>query len=221
MAKNDAQSAVASLRVADIIGERILAGKLPPGTRLKQDELAAELNMSRIPVRDALRILETRGLVSLRANVGARVSSLTIRDMETSYRIREHLEPMLLTESMPQLTDADIAGMLEVKAQLEETLDVDQYMPLSRQFHWTAFSRHQAPLLAQIVERLWDTTHVYRRAYAKIALQDEERRKIMCAERGLLFASIARREFELAPMMLRMHINRTHLSLLKHSELFD
>ena len=111
--KRAEQSPVASQRVADIVAERILAGQLKPGDRIKQDELASELNLSRIPVRDALRILETRGLVSLRANAGARVASLTVRDMELSYRIRELLEPMLLAESIPHLSEADFAEMRE------------------------------------------------------------------------------------------------------------
>ena len=219
--RTDDRLAMASLRVAEVLAKRILSGELKPGERVKQDQLATELDVSRIPVRDALRILETRGLVTLRANAGARVSSLTVRDMEISYRIREQLEPMLLAESIPDLTDADIELMRETQIQLDSTRDVEEYLPLSRKFHWTAFSGHKAPLLAQIVERLWDTTQSYRRAYARLALQDEERMLIMCAERDLLFGAIVRRELELAPMILRMHINRTHLGLLKFSSLLE
>ncbi len=216
--KRTQQSPVASQRVADLLAERILTGSLKPGERLKQDELASELNMSRIPVRDALRILETRGLVSLRANAGARVASLTVRDMELSYRIREQLEPMLLAESLPNLTDGDIALMRAVKTELDAVTDVDEYMPLSRKFHWTAFSGHQAPLLAQIVERLWDTTESYRRTYAELALKNIELMEIMRAERDLLFGAIVRREFDLAPRILSTHIRRTHIGLLEYGE---
>jgi DNA-binding GntR family transcriptional regulator len=219
--KRTEQSPVASQRVADVVAERILAGQLKPGDRIKQDELANELNLSRIPVRDALRILETRGLVSLRANAGARVTSLTLRDMELSYRIRELLEPMLLAESIPHLTDADFAVMREVKAKLEKVADADAYMPLARDFHWAAFGRHQAPLLAQIVERLWDTTHHYRRIYAELALRNAELMDVMRAERDLLFGAIVRREVDLAPRILSAHIRRTHIGLLEHSELLD
>lgn len=217
--KRTQPSPVASQRVADLLAERILAGQLKPGERLKQDELAAELNLSRIPVRDALRILETRGLVSLRANAGARVTSLTLRDMQISYRIREYIEPMLLAESMPHLTEADFVEMGEAKARLDAVTDVDDYLPLSKQFHWTAFRGHRAPLLAQIVERLWDTTHSYRRAYAELALADPERMQIMCAERDLLFGAIRRREVDLAPRLLSAHIRRTHIGLLDNGEL--
>jgi DNA-binding GntR family transcriptional regulator len=219
--KSTKQSPVASQRVADLIAERILSGHLKPGERLKQDELAAELNLSRIPVRDALRILETRGLVSLRANAGARVTSLTVRDMEISYRIREYVEPMLLAESMPNLTEADFDEMREVKGRLDAVQDVEEYLLLSKQFHWTTFRRHQAPLLEQIVERLWDTTHSYRRAYAELALRDAERMQIMCAERDLLFGAIIRREVELAPRLLNAHIRRTRIGLIEYGDLLS
>lgn len=219
--KRSEQSPVASQRVADVVAERILAGQLKPGDRIKQDELASELNLSRIPVRDALRILETRGLVSLRANAGARVASLTLRDMDLSYRIREVLEPMLLAESIPNLTDAALDDMREVKARLERVTHVDDYMPLARQFHWTAFNGHRVPLLAQIVERLWDTTQHYRRVYAEMALRDTELMDVMRAERDLLFGAIFRRETDLAPRILSAHIRRTHMGLLEHGELLE
>jgi len=216
--KQPEQSPIASQRVADVVAERILTGQLKPGDRIKQDELASELNLSRIPVRDALRILETRGLVSLRANAGARVASLTLRDMELSYQIRELLEPMLLAESIPHLAEHDLAEMQEVKARLERVTDADDYMPLAKQFHWASFRGHKVPLLAQIVERLWDTTHHYRRAYAVLALQNAELMEVMRSERDLLFGAILRREVDLAPRILAVHIRRTHIGLLEHVE---
>lgn len=212
---------VASHRVAEVLAERILTGELRPGERIKQDELAAELETSRIPVRDALRMLESRGLVSLKANVGARVTRLSLKDMDVSYQIREQLEPMLLAESIPNLSAEDLAEMERVKSRLDSVTDIDDYLPLSREFHWISFRGHEVPLLAQIVERLWDTTQIYRRAYAKLSLQDPERMQIMRDERALLFGAIRRREVDLAPRILAMHIRRTHMALLKFSHLHD
>lgn len=212
------QYEVTSQRVADVIAERILAGVLKPGDAIKQDELAGELKVSRIPVRDALRILENRGLVSLKANASARVTSLTARDMDLSYQIREVLEPMLLAESLPNLTDEDMAEMRAIKERLERVEDVDEFLPLTRQFHWVSFRGHEAPLLAQMVERLWDTTHSYRRAYAMLSMQDAERMAIMRSERDLLLGAIERREVDLAPRLLALHIRRTHLGLLQYGD---
>ena len=212
------QSKVASERVADILAKRILSGELQPGQRIKQDELAQELETSRIPVRDALRILETRGLVTLKANTGARVALLTADDMDIAYRIRERLEPLLLAESIPHLTEDDFAELRDIKARMEASLDVDTYLPLNRQFHWTAFRGNRTPMLAQIVERLWETTHIYRQVYARMALDDNLPREVMNTERDLLLGAIERREVDLAPRILAMHIRRGHLWLLQIRE---
>jgi DNA-binding GntR family transcriptional regulator len=210
---------VASQRVADILAERILSGSLPPGARIKQDELAEELNTSRIPVRDALRILETRGLVTLRANAGARVASMSLRDLEISYEIRERIEPLLLADSVPHLTDQDISQMHMLKEQIEATRDVEIFLALDRQFHWTAFRRHRAPQLYQIVERLWDTTQSYRRAFAGLALAGGAR--IVMAEHVLLLHAVERRDADTASSVLVTHIRRTRVNLRRHGALTD
>jgi DNA-binding GntR family transcriptional regulator len=218
MASKQSPNQVASQRVANLLAARIQSGALPPGARIKLDELAAELAISRIPVRDGLRILESRGLVALKANAGARVTALTIKDMETSYRIREALEPMLLADSLPALTDADIAELGGIEAQLAAGVDVDAFLTLTRDFHFTAFSRHTAPLLMQMVEKMWDTTTSYRRAFARLVLADAGRTATMRAERALLLEAIAARDVDLAPRVLALHIRRTHRSLLDHGE---
>ena len=96
------RSPVASQRISEIVADRILTGRLPPGARIKQDELADELGASRLPVREALRILESRGLVTLKANSGAWVSQMSLSDLDLSYEIRERVEPLLLTNSLPR-----------------------------------------------------------------------------------------------------------------------
>jgi DNA-binding GntR family transcriptional regulator len=199
----------ASTRVADILAERILSGKLPPGARIKQDELAEELNTSRIPVRDALRILESRGLVTLRANIGARVTRMTLHDLELAYEIRERIEPLLLAESIPHLTDEDAAEMRRMQEQIEATSDVDQFLTLDRRFHWTAYSGHRAPQLAQIIARLWDTTQSYRRAYFPV---ERDRARAIYAEHHLFLEAIERRDADTATAVLVMHIRRTRVA---------
>ncbi len=92
---------VASQRIADHVREQILSGGLKPGARIRQDDLAEELSASRLPVREALRILQSAGLVTLQSNQGAWVTRLDQRDCERNYQIRERLEPLLLRESMP------------------------------------------------------------------------------------------------------------------------
>lgn len=214
---------VASQRVADILAERILSGDLAPGARIKQDELADELQTSRIPVRDALRMLESRGLVTMRANAGARVTSLTRRDLEISYEIRERIEPLLLAESVPNLTDGDIADLRAVMMRNESVSDVDEAIALGREFHWITYRRHNTPLLAQIVERVWDTTQSYRRAYMKLALGSDggSGSRTHDIEHQLLFDAIAKREVETAQAALVMHIRRTRIGLVRYGHMLS
>lgn len=211
------QPNVASQRVADILAERILSGQLEPGARIKQDELADELETSRIPVRDALRILEARGLVTMRANAGARVTALTHRDLEVSYEIRERIEPLLLADSIPNLTEEDFDDLRRVMERNEQVTDVDEAIALGREFHWISYRRHNTPLLAQIVERVWDTTQSYRRAYMKLAMTGGSRTHDI--EHQLLFDAILRREIETAQAALVMHIRRTRIGLQRYGHL--
>lgn len=221
------QSTVASQRVADILAERILSGDLVPGARIKQDELADELLTSRIPVRDALRMLEARGLVTMRANAGARVTSLTRRDLEISYEIRERIEPLLLADSVPNLTEQDLADLAAVVERNEATTDVDEAIALGREFHWISYRRHNTPLLAQIVERVWDTTQSYRRAYMKLAMARQpdgtrgEGGRTHDVEHRLLYDAIAKREVETAQAALVMHIRRTRIGLVRYGHLLS
>ncbi|WP_404482188.1 GntR family transcriptional regulator [Novosphingobium sp. BL-52-GroH] len=212
---------VASQRVADILAERILAGDLAPGARIKQDELAEELATSRIPVRDALRMLEARGLVTMRANAGARVTSLTRRDLEVSYEIRERIEPLLLADSVPHLTDGDLADLRAVMERNERVTDIDEAIALGREFHWITYRRHTTPLLAQIVERVWDTTQSYRRAYMKLAMAGATSGggRTHDIEHQLLYDAVVKREVETAQAALVLHIRRTRIGLVRYGHL--
>ncbi|MGN6574780.1 MAG: GntR family transcriptional regulator [Nocardioides sp.] len=214
-----AAAPVASHRVADALAERILSGELPPGTRIKQDELAAELQSSRIPVREALRILAARGLVTLRANSGAWVTRMSLQELEVSYKIRERLEPLLLEESLPRLTDAHVEKMRSLQDEIEADEDVERFLVLDRELHWTSYGGHEAPQLADMIGRLWDTTQHYRRAFTRLA--GRQRAWIIAAEHRLLIEAVAERDAVAACNVLAQHIRRTRVELADHAELFS
>jgi DNA-binding GntR family transcriptional regulator len=210
---------VASQRIADQLRERILTGKLAPGTRIIQDELAGELRTSRLPVREALRIVASQGLITLRANQGAWVTTMDMRECDLAYRMRERLEPLLLTESAPRLTDGDIARLAALQDQIELTTSVEDFLVLDRELHWTVYRHHNASELATIVARLWDTTQHYRRAFTQITGQ--RRSWIIGAEHRLLIEALRDRDHTSAEQVLEMHIRRTRVELARHPEVFD
>lgn len=209
---------VASHRIADQLRAKILDGSWLPGERIRQEELADEYQASRIPVREALRILETDGLVQVISNQGAWVASLTREECLEQYEIRERLEPLLLRESLPNLTDSQLAQLEELAEQVHKNRDVASFMRLDRQFHMLSYSGAPNTTLKGIIERLWNTTQHYRRAYANIA--GSPGLDVTHLEHKLLVEAITRRDSEDAERIIAGHIRRTRLLLAQHPEVF-
>ncbi|MEP7091341.1 MAG: GntR family transcriptional regulator, partial [Nocardioidaceae bacterium] len=160
---------------------------------------------------------ESRGLVTLKASSGAWVASMSLRDLDLSYEIRERIEPLPLTDSLPRLTDADLARMRAIQDEIEANDDLERFLLLDRQFHWLSYSRHAAPQLAAIIERLWDTTQHYRRAFVQLARTEGS--WIIDAEHRLLLEALERKDAMTASTVLGMHIRRTRVALARHPEI--
>lgn len=214
----ESTESVASLRIADGLRRAILAGEFAPGERMRQEVIATQFGASRLPVREALRILQSDGLVTLVANSGAWVSQLDERECAESYEIRERLEPLLLRESMRGLTADDIATMRDLAEEMERKPEVETFLRLDREFHLLSYSRAETVLLSSLIERLWNTTQHYRRAFAVLVGVDG--RRVVHFEHFLLVDAIERGDAEDAQRVLGGHIRRTRLELAHHPELF-
>ena len=109
----------ASSRIAQALRDDILNGSIEPGQRLRQEDIAERLGGSRLPVREALRIVAAEGLVQIEPNKGARVPLLDPGEVETLYRMRERLEPLALSESMANLSSADLAEISDIQRRIQ------------------------------------------------------------------------------------------------------
>jgi DNA-binding GntR family transcriptional regulator len=213
-----ASEGVTSQRIAFALKDAILAGEIPPGEWLRQDEIATRFGASRLPVREALRILESEGLAELSPNRGARVPTLSLREVHTYYRMRERLEPLTLIESLPHLTDAHVARMAEIQDEIERNTDVSEFLVLDRDFHMTSYAGCGSDMLLSTTVRLWNSTQHYRRAFMLLAGND--RAAIVNAEHRLLLDAVRRRDPEDCERFLEGHIRRTRVALTSHPELF-
>src|SRR3954467_10285202 len=92
---------------ADAIRERILRGHYPEGLPLRQDAIGAELGVSRIPVREALRQLEVEGLVTFNPHRGAVVSTLSLKQIRELFELRADIEGDLIFRAVANMTDED------------------------------------------------------------------------------------------------------------------
>jgi DNA-binding GntR family transcriptional regulator len=212
------ESTVESGRIATWLRTAILEDELTPGTRIRQEEIATQLGVSRIPVREALRMLDAEGLVRIVANSGAWVSRLDQRECSEAYRMRERLEPLLLRASLEHLTDDDIDRLGQIAAAIEQTDSVDEFMRLDRQFHLDGYAAAPPSYLGEVVLRLWNTTHHYRRAFSQLTAAPTL--PVTRDEHRLLLDGIRRRDPADAERILVMHIRRTRKELERHPEIF-
>ena len=211
-------SSVGSSRVAAYLREAILGGDLRPGDRIRQEEVAAKLGASRLPVREALRMLEAEGLTEHEPHKGARVPRLTQHEVEVIYRMRERLEPLALVESLPLLETVDHERLEDVQRRIEENEDIEKFLDLDREFHMLTYSGCTIEPLNQNVTRLWNSTQPYRRAY--VALGGRSRMWVVNAEHRLILDAVVRRDPADAERYLEGHIRRTRIELSHHPEVF-
>jgi DNA-binding GntR family transcriptional regulator len=207
-----------SQQIANSLKEEILSGKFPPGVRIRQEDIAEQFGASRSPVREALRILEAEGLINLVAHTGAWISHLSLAECEEMYQIRERVEPLLLRLSIPAMTDSVIAELSDLVNQMEATNDVETFLKLDRQFHLLSYSKAETALVGDMVNRLWNTTQHYRRAYSRLLAASSF--KPAHYEHHLLLAAIIRRDSDDAERILFGHIRRTRLELAHHPDVF-
>jgi DNA-binding GntR family transcriptional regulator len=205
---------VASHRVAAHLRAEIISGTLPPGARIMQEELAARFGFSRLPVREALRILESEGLVTLRSNSGAWVAELGHQECIDIYKIRECVEPLAIAESIPNLRNADIQRLEVIQAEIDRGTEVERFLTLDRELHLLTYSGCRIEPLNAMVERFWNTTRQYRRAYTTAIGGD--RRWVINAEHRLLIEAIKHMDVEGAKTTVWSHIRRTRLELIRH-----
>ena len=208
----------ASEQVASDLRRRILSGEITPGTRIRQEEVAERFGVSRLPVREALRMLAAEGLTELESNKSARVPVLDMEQIVLLYKMRERLEPLALTTSSPSLDDAQLERLMEIQALIEKDDDLQNFLELDREFHLLTYAGCSSEELIGTVTRLWNTTQYYRRAF--MVVTGPQRRWVVNAEHALLLDAIRRRDLADAERFSCGRIRRTRIELQQHPELF-
>ncbi|CND76915.1 GntR family transcriptional regulator [Mycobacterium tuberculosis] len=170
----------------------ILEGELKPGTQIVQDAFAERLGLSRVPVREALKILEGEGQVRYSPHRGYFVTELDISELLEIYRIRELLETETVRNATPKLTDEDVTRLsstIDSMAAASEATDIVALTNANREFHFALFTPSGMPRFVRMIRQLWDSSDPYRSLY----FADPGHRDVVDAEhRGILDAARAR-----------------------------
>lgn len=176
------QHALAWLRRA------IVAGELAPGDRIPQEEIAARIGVSLVPVREALQVLAGEGQVTYRARRGYSVTELRYADLAEIYELRRLLEERSVRRALPTLDVAAVRRMADAAAACSaagEAGDVARELAENRRFHFALFEAPGQPHALRIIRTLWDSTEAYRALYYNLP---RERRAADAAHRRILRA---------------------------------
>jgi DNA-binding GntR family transcriptional regulator len=199
------------------IRDLILSGELEPGSRIGQEAIAEQYGVSRLPVREALRLLESAGLATLVPHSGARVARVDLAECVELYRLREAVEPLLIDESVRHLTPEQRDEIAERARRVEASAgDRTTWLEEDRQFHLATFQGAKMGHARELVQRFWNQTQQYRRAH--ISGMTPEQLEIVHIEHRLIVDAIRRGDAEDAADRQRAHIRRTRVDLAAREE---
>jgi len=199
--------------VADKLRDQIIRGEIAEGALLRQDAIASRYQVSRIPVREALRQLEAEGLIIILPNRGAIVPVLSPDDIEELFTIRALLEPEVLRSSVPRLKQADFeqaeAVLRNFEIDLQKEQHVESWGRLNWKFHSILYSRGGRAHTMAIIRNVNSNAE----RYTRLQLYLTHGMKRANAEHREILELCQRREVTDACNLLRRHIRYAGQSL--------
>lgn len=209
--------------VADKLRDQIIRGEIAEGTQLRQDAIATQYQVSRIPVREALRQLDAEGLIAIVPNRGAIVPALSPEDIEELFAIRALLEPEVLKLSIPHLTEKDFsqaeAVLRKYVSELKREDHVSGWGRLNWEFHSTLYARANQPRFMAIIRNVNNNGERYTRLQLYlthgIERANEEHHRILelCRKRDVAAAcKLLREHIEYAGQSLKEVVHQRRMS---------
>ncbi len=196
----------------EFIKSAIFSMKLRPGQPLVDNELAERLQVSRTPIREALRRLETEGLVVHEPHRGWAVYSLTLDDIHQIFDLKEALEGLAARRAAERMNEEDAHELLQVVERMEEASrsgDRDAWMALDVQYHDIIFRVAGNQRLEQIISNLNDQWQRLRIGHLAV----EGRIERSSAEHRRIAEAIAAHDGDQAEAMMRQHLDNLKVSL--------
>ncbi len=212
-ARTLADVALAELR------EAIVSGEIPPGSPIRLQEYVDRLSMSTVPIREALRFLEQKGLIERRPHRGVIVCEMSATDLEDTYKIRLDLESMAVRMAVPRIKEKDRIFLLGLVDEYEAALRADNGSApdVHTKLHMSIYEYADSRWLRLLLPSLWDNSERYRRLQIPVRGTIEQR----VEEHRLLVEACASGDSDVAAKELQAHLSRTMvgaIALLREQE---
>lgn len=175
------------MQVLNKLMDWIMDGKLKMGEKLNTEELARQLGVSRMPIREALKSLEKMGLAESIPYVGVKLVSLEQEDVLQIYLMRQLLEPLAAGEACKKITEEQIHELEEIHKEYIPIVEADEidakklYLQ-NRKFHFAIYSISEMDRVCAMIESLWDTLSFFKLIYGRDVIKNTNGAKNMVAE---------------------------------------
>lgn len=192
--------------VYEELKRQILIGEIPPGTRMMEVDLAEKMDVSRTPVREAIRKLEKEGLVTIEARKGAYASDISFKDMIDILEVRETLESMAAALAASKMSDDDKVKIQEVIKKYHNAVDegnVEEIIKLDEEFHKLIVNCSGNKTLIQMVSQVQELALRFRYIY----YDDFRRFQNQPREHEDIFDALNAGDSEKARLNTRSHIS--------------
>lgn len=156
--------------------EAIVSRRLRPGQRVGQEDVAEQVGVSIVPVREAMRVLEREGQLTYRPRRGHFVNELWIEDLEEIYGLRELLEERAVRWTMTTFDETMKARLVDAARACRaaaEARNILGELTANREFHFCLMDAPEKPHTLRIITTLWDNTEAYRALYYNSAEETE------------------------------------------------
>ena len=175
------------MQVLNKLMDWIMDGKLKMGEKLNTEELARQLGVSRMPIREALKSLEKMGLAESIPYVGVKLVSLEQEDVLQIYLMRQLLEPLAAGEACKKITEEQIHELEEIHKEYipiveADELDAKKLYLQNRKFHFAIYSISEMDRVCAMIESLWDTLSFFKLIYGRDVIKNTNGAKNMIAE---------------------------------------
>lgn len=195
--------------VTAALREAILAGEIPSGEALTLREVADQLSVSVMPVREALRALANEGFVELLPHRGARVARLSPGDLADLYDLRVAVETAALRATMSHLTAADYDRLAELLDSRRRTRGLEPSAHaerVHREFHFGIYGLGQSKWFSGAIAPLWEASERYRR----LAIRRRRVPEFRWDEHAPILSAMRRGDADRAALLLEKHLRKTH-----------
>ncbi len=199
--------------VFESLREAIITGKLGPGERLMEIQMAEEMGVSRTPVREAIRKLELEGLVVMIPRKGAYVAGLSLKDIADVFEIRGALEGLAAGLAAERITDGELEDLERYLVKISEEIetgDLNRVVETDTDFHSLIYGASRNNRLSQIISNLREQIQRFRTT----SLSYPGRMKIAVEEHRKIVEAISSRDGELARKLAQEHIENAESSMM-------